>query len=208
MAVSPIRATRGGTNPRNVVVEYTRSIIDRAIERPDRVSISEIVNEVLEKFGQDQTFMLNLAMMNVREIVNAAVRETVAETRKAGPFGSRPVISGDTIMTEQEMLSRAPQLMQALALRWGRFREWDGSNQILLMKMTRVELLAAARIRRERAQHELEYAYLFERLAARLPDDTTPVEAVIPPSVIQDEYEAAQQQAGTEVGPTPVAATS
>lgn len=200
MAVSPMPRGRGTTNPRNVVVEYTRSIVDRAIERPDRVSISEIVDQVMEKFGTDQTFLMNLAMMNVRELVQAAVRETVADTRRASPFGQRRVIVGDHVLSEQEHLAQAPALMQALAIRWGRFREWDGQHQILLVKMNRPELLTAARIRRERAQHELEYAILLERLAAKLPDDTTLVEVIFPPDQIEVEYIAAQEQAQKEVG--------
>lgn len=189
MVADPIH--RGATNPRNVIVEFTRAIIDRAIERPDRVSVSEIVEQVLERFRTDQQFMLNLAVMNVREIVQAAVRETVAETRRPGSF-MRLAVVRDQIVTEQEQLAQAPQLAQALALRWGRFREWNGTVHVLLPRMTRIDLLEAARIRRERADREYAYSLFFERLAARLPDDTTTVDAVVPFDQIEAEYQAAQ----------------
>lgn len=200
MVANPSQPRRGTTNPRNVVVEYTRAIVDRAIERPDRVSISEITDQVFQRFGNDRDFLLNLAMMNVREIVNAAVRETVADTRRSSPFGSRRVIVGDQLMTEQEHLAQAPAMLQALALRWGRFREWNGSHQVLLVKMTRVDLLEAARIRRERSQTELKYAIFLEALARKLPDDTTPVESVVATDEIEAEYQAAEKQAEQEVG--------
>jgi hypothetical protein len=193
MVANPTPAVRrsGTTNPRNVIVEYTRAIIDRAIERPDRVSVSEIVEQALERFGSDQAFMMNLALMNVREIVNAAVRETIAETR--GP--SRRVIVRDTIVMPQEQLAETSALMQSLALRWGRFREWNGQVHVLLPKMTRIDLLAAAEIRRERAERELAYAILFERLAARLPNDTVRVEEVVKFDEIEHEYAVAKQTA-------------
>lgn len=181
---------RSATNPRNLVVEFTRAIIDRIIERPERVSVSEIVDQVFERFGKDQAFMTSLAVMNLREIVQAAVRETIAETR--GP--SRRVLVRDQIVTEQEMLAQAPQLMQALALRWGRFREWNGTVHVLLPKMNRLDLLEAARIRRERADRELAYSLFFERLAAKLPDDTTTLDAVVDYQEIEAEYAAVQAE--------------
>jgi hypothetical protein len=190
MVANPAPALRSTTNPRNVIVEYTRAVIDRVIEQPERVSISEITDDVLKKFANDQAFMTSLAIMNVREIVNAAVRETIAETR--GP--ARRVIVRDTIVTPQEQLAETPALMQALALRWGRFREWNGAVHVLLPKMTRIDLLAAASIRRERAERELAYAVFFERLAARLPDDQMKLEEVVTLAVIDQEYAAARQE--------------
>lgn len=204
MVASPAPA-RSTTNPRMVIVEWTRAFIDRAIERPDRVEISKIVEGAMQRFGTDQDFMMNLAIMNVREIVNAAVRETVAETR--GP--SRRVIVRDTIVTPQEQVAQAAVLQQALALRWGRFLEWTGTEHVRLPKMTRLELLSAAAIRRERAERELIYAEFFESLAAQLPDDTTPVEAAIPYDRIEQEYVAARAKYGREGGDggaTPVTA--
>jgi hypothetical protein len=184
--------SRGSANPRTTIVEYTRAIIDRVVERPERVKISEIVDAVLDRFGSDQGFMLALAVQNTREIVQAAVREAVAETR--GP--SKRVIVRDTILTPGEMLAQTTQMVQTLALRWGRFREWNGEVHVLLPKMTKPDLLAAARIRRERAERELAYSVFFERLAARLPDDQTPVDAVISYQEIEAEYAAVQAEIG------------
>ena len=191
MVVNPSgRSYRSTTNPRNVIIEFTRSIIDRVIERPDRVSIPEITQQALDRFGSDQTFMMNLAIMNVREIVQAAVREAIAETRR-GPNPMR--IVRDVIVTEQEHLSQGPALMQALALRWGRFREWNGTVHVLLPKMTKPDLLQAAKIRRTRANHELAYAIFEERLAARLPDDTTLLEDVVSYAEMDILYAQAQE---------------
>jgi hypothetical protein len=194
MAASPQppNPRRGTTNPRITIVEFTRSLVDRAIGRPDRVRIADIREEVERRFMGDQQFVYNLAMMNVSEITNAAIREAIAETR--GP--TKRVIVRDFITTPADMVAQTPHLMTALALRWGRFLEWDGTIHIRLTAMTRGDLLRAATIRRERANRELAYAEFFENLAAKLPDDTTTVGVAIPFEQIEQSFVAAQEKYG------------
>jgi hypothetical protein len=189
-APKPVRTTI--SNPRNTVIEFTRAIIDRVVDRPDRVAISEIVEQVERRLLSDQQFAMSLAIQNTREIVRAAVREAIAETR--GP--SRKVIVRDFITTPQDMLAQSPALMAALALRWGRFLEWDGTQHLRLTAMRRPDLLRAAAIRRERAEQELMRAELWEALAAKLPDDETTVEQGIPFEVIEQENLRIQQKYG------------
>jgi DNA-binding PucR family transcriptional regulator len=191
MVAEPIR---NATNPRTLVIEYTRQLVDRVVDNPERVAISEILEQVEKKFLVDQAFAMSLAIMNVREIARAAIREAVAETR--GP--ARRVIVRDAITTPLEQVRESQQLMSALALRWGRFREWNGTVHVKLTAMTRQDLLAAAAIRRERATREMRYAIFWERLAARLPDDETTVGAAIP----YEEIERAYAQAGQDAGVT------
>jgi hypothetical protein len=188
----PPNPRRGTTNPRTTIVEFTRSLVDRAIGRPDRVRIADIREEVERRFMGDQQFVYNLAMMNVGEIVNAAIREAIAETRGS----TKRVIVRDFITTPQEMIRDTPHLMTALALRWGRFLEWDGTIHIRLTAMTRSDLLRAAAIRRERAHRELAYADFFEDLAAKLPDDTTTVGVAIPFEQIEQAFVVAQEKYG------------
>jgi hypothetical protein len=183
---------RSATNPRTVIVEYTKSLVDRAIGRPDRIALSDILQDVEARFLSDQNFVLNLAIMNVKEIAQAAIREAVAETR--GP--SRRVIVRNFITTPADMVAQTPHLMAALSLRWGRFMEWDGTVHIRLTSMTRADLLKAAAIRRERAVRELAYADFFVALANQLPDDTTTVGVAIPVAEIERIYVAIQEQHG------------
>jgi hypothetical protein len=183
---------RGTTNPRTLVVEFTRQLVDRAVDNPERVAISDIVAEVEKKFMGDQSFVTSLALMNVREVVQAAVREGVAETR--GP--ARRVIVRNAITTPLEQVRESQQLMAALALRWGRFREWNGFVHIKLPAMTRQDLLAAASIRRERATREMAYAIFFERLAEKLPDDDKRLSEVVSYEEIERTYAEARQEMG------------
>lgn len=181
-----------------MIVEFTRQIVDRAVDNPERVAISDILAQVEEKFLGDQSFMMSLAIMNVREIARAAIREGVAETR--GP--ARRVIVRDVITTPMEQIRESTQLMAALALRWGRFREWNGVTHVKLPAMTRIDLRAAAAIRRERADRELAYARFFDSLADRLPDDDVRVSDVIPYEEIERYYALARQSVGlTADGP-------
>lgn len=189
MVADPIRST---TNPRTLVVEFTRQLVDRAVDNPERVAISDIVEQVEKKFLTDPAFMHSLAIMNIREIVQAAVREGIASTR--GP--ARKVIVRNVITTPDDQIRESTALMAALALRWGRFREWNGTVHVKLPAMTRQDLLAAAAIRQERAQREMRYAIFFKRLADKLPDDDARVSDVIPYEVIEREYALAGQEAG------------
>jgi len=174
-------------------VEFTRSLVDRAIGRPDRVAISEIQEEVNRRFMGDQQFVFDLARMNVAEIVNAAIREAIAETR--GSSRAR-VIVRDFITTPAEMVADSKHLMETLSLRWGRFLEWDGRVHVRLVAMKRQDLLNAAKIRRDRAMREIAYAEFFETLAARLPDDDATVGAEIPVNVIEEIFVTVQDKYG------------
>lgn len=194
---------RSATNPRTVIVEYTKSLVDRAIGRPDRIALSDILQDVEARFLSDQNFVLNLAIMNVKEIAQAAIREAVAETR--GP--SRRVIVRNFITTPADMVAQTPHLMAALSLRWGRFMEWDGTVHIRLTSMTRADLLKAAAIRRERAVRELAYADFFVALANQLPDDTTTVGVAIPIEKIEEIFVRVQEQHG-RLDPIPGATTN
>jgi hypothetical protein len=189
VVAEPLRTT---TNPRTMIVEYTRQLVDRAVERPDRVSVAEIMTRVEDKFLSDTGFMQSLALMNVREVAQAAIREGVASTR--GP--ARRVIVRDIITTPLDQVRESKQLMASLALRWGRFREWNGVQHVVLPAMKRPDLLAAAAIRRERAARELAYAIFWESLASRLPDDDVTVGERIPYEEIELAYATARQQAG------------
>jgi len=191
MVADPIRST---TNPRTMIVEYTRQVVDRVVDNPERVAISEILSDVEKKFLTDQAFALSLARMNILEIARAAIREAIAETR--GP--SRRVIVRDIITTPLDQIRESKELMSALALRWGRFREWNGTVHVKLPSMTRQDLLAAAAIRRERASREMSYALMFERLAERLPDDDTKLSEVVGFEEIERAYAQARQDAGAD----------
>lgn len=199
MAANPTRALRT-TNPRNVIIEYTRSIIDRVVARPDRVAISDIMDQVRTKFLSDRDFMLSLAIMNVEEITRAAIGEAIAETR--GP--SRRVIVRDFVTTPADMVAQTPALMAQLALRWGRFLEWNGQVHVRLTAMTKVDLLAAAEIREERAAREAAYADFFRRLAAKLPDNDAAVADHIPLEQIEEIWVAVQRKHGRIPPPPPV----
>lgn len=192
MVADPIRST---TNPRTTIVEFTRQLVDRVVEAPDRVSVTDILEQVQRKFLEDQGFMMSLAVMNVREIASAAIREAIAETR--GP--ARRVIVRDIITTPLDQVRESRELMTTLALRWGRFREWNGVVHVRLPAMTRPDLLAAAAIRRERAERELAYAAFFEKLAERLEDDDTTVGEALGWEEIEQAYALARQENVTAV---------
>jgi hypothetical protein len=140
-----------------------------------RIKISDVLEEVQERFIADPTWVRSFMEETVSDMARSTIRDAVASTR--GQY--RRYVANEQVLTGPEWVKEGQALGNRLMSKWASWMEFDGTSHVRLGDMRRQDLLKAAQTRRKRAEREIELATLWEAIAARLPDDETPVSAVL-----------------------------
>lgn len=142
--------------------------IKERVEGANSLSLSELTTEAVAWVRNDPALLSALLEESVRPIVYAAAQRAVAASR-----GGLTLVQGAGRTVKTTTL-RAETKLRA---KFQTFMEYDGSRHVLLLAMTRPQLLRAATEREARGAVEMHYAELWRRLALALPDDRTPLSA-------------------------------
>lgn len=139
------------------VETWVRLRIDGLVE----FSLTDITNDAVAEF--DETFLTELAKEHIRSTVHRIAQKEVAKTRPNRP---RLVRHGDTVVD----LTTLRRRLETSDRTWGKWMEYVGDRHVSVLDMQKVELLAAADIRRQRGEREYHLAGLWVALADRLDD--------------------------------------
>lgn len=139
------------------------------------VNAPALARKMIKHFEKDEEFVVAFFREHGYATAYRLVIETIQRTR-----GRASVVQlGDEVVDRDEFEKRS----KAFLSRWDRWLEHVGDKHVRLMDMKRSDLLAAAQIRRERADNELEIAQLWESLAERLEGSQTVREAFTPEEI-------------------------
>lgn len=146
--------------------EYIRERVEGA----SSVSVVDLTEQAVRWVKENPAILDQLLAEGVRPLVYDVTRRTVARSR-----GTLTLVPGAGRVVKTHML-RAETRLRA---RFQNFLEYDGEKHVALLAMTRPQLLRAAQERETRGAIEMHYAELWRRLAASLPDDSTPLGGVL-----------------------------
>lgn len=137
-----------------------RAWIREVLEDVEELDMPALAEELVERIAMDAAVL----RVYLYPAVYEEVKSEVAMTRNRRG-GRRFLATGDKAMTEQELIRKAA----VLESKWGRWLETVADHRtVLLLEMTRADLEAAATMRQERAQVDLDTAALLSALAERL----------------------------------------
>jgi hypothetical protein len=127
------------------------------------VEVPKLRQQAIAHFKAQAGFMDRLVTELLGELVYEEARRALASTR------STVIELGDFLTDHAGVTKRAMKLKHA----WSGWQEHAGTRHVLLMDMTRDDLILAARERQARGRTEMAYGELWERLAMVLEDGET-----------------------------------
>lgn len=130
--------------------------IAKRIAGEDEVILPDLVQECIVHFSKDSAFIQSLFKEALRELVYTYGMHVIKNSHSLIPVGEGGI-------SREEITKRSRK--HSVFANW---LEHAGDRHVRLLEMTREQLLEAAQERRNRGNHEIRLAVLWETLAQQL----------------------------------------
>lgn len=156
------------------------------IEGVDVVSQTALTSRGLAWLKDDMALLMQFADEAISPMVAAVVASVVAETRGT----NREILSlGNAVINRS-----AQEQKGVLRARFGHWLEFDGRQNVNVLRMNRTQLLSAAAYRAFQSRKDRALAATWRNLASQMPDDNVVVGDVFTADEIEQVYVAEEKQ--------------
>lgn len=151
---------------RSQLYTWARGLVQEYIEKGEGFERGDLVAQGVDHFADKEPFMQALLRSTLDEVLQGIIADVTRSTRSGASRGGLAV--GGQVISREHFERIVAKKLSARARVWAKFLENVGGKQVPLLEMTKEELLAAAKQRREQAGIETGYARLWEALAKDL----------------------------------------
>lgn len=133
-----------------------REWIDNEIATSDQIKLPDLVNSAVNHFESDNRFVREFMRENLRDVIYEEAQRFVSLTRSHVQLGDMVTSRGQ---------------FKTLARHKSPFQTWlehVGDHHVLVLDMTKSDLILAAQERQKRGEHEIAIASLWRAMAERL----------------------------------------
>lgn len=156
------------------------------IDGVDVVSQVHLASRGLAYLMDDQALLMQFADEAIRPMVAAVVADVVAETRGT---------NAEILSIGNTVVNRAAQEQKGvLRPRFQHWLEYDGRQNVSVLRMNRTQLLSAAAYRALQSRKDRALAATWRTLASQLPNDNVVVGDVFTADEIEQVYVAEEKQ--------------